>query len=189
MNNYSLSELIKSDLYRYCGKFDLKSFCSTYFKNPAFRFTVWLRICYIIRKNRFRKLLLLPFTRIFYNHYKYKYGYDIPYSISIGPGLLIFHFGGIVFNPSSCGKNMTLSHCTTVGMTIINGEKYFPVIKDNVYLAPGSKVIGNLTIESNCAIGTNAVVTKSTNENDVLVGIPAKVISSKGASAYINNPV
>lgn len=189
MNNYSLLELIKSDLYRYCGQSNVANFGRIYFKNPAFRFTVWLRICFVIRKNKLRKILFLPFARIIYNHYKYKYGFDIPYSIPIGPGLLIFHFGGIVFNPSSCGKNMTLSHCTTVGMTIINGKKYFPVIKDNVYLAPGSKVIGNITINNNSVVGTNAVVTKSTNENDILVGIPAKTISSKGSSDYINNPI
>lgn len=188
MNSYSLSELIKADLYRYSGQSNMKVFFHTYFKSPAFRFTVWLRICSILRKKRLQKSLLL-ITKIIYNHYKYKYGYDIPYSIPIGPGLLIYHFGGIVFNPSYCGKNMTISHCTTVGMTIINGKKYFPIIKDNVYMAPGSKIIGNIIVEDNCAIGTNAVVTKSTNKNDVLIGIPAQRISSKGSHEYINNPI
>lgn len=57
-----------------------------------------------------------------YRHYKYKYGYDIPYAIEIGPGLQIFHIGGIVFSPAKCGKNITLSQNTTVGMTIHNGK-------------------------------------------------------------------
>ena len=118
----------------------------------------------------------------------YKIMNDIPYDRDIGPGLLIFHIGGVVFSPKSCGKNVTISQNTTVGMTVHEGIKEFPILGDNVYLAPGSAVIGGVKVGNNVAIGTNAVLTKSAPDNSVIVGIPGKVISYNGAQEYINNP-
>ena len=74
-------------------------------------------------------------------------------------------------------------------MTSHKGVKSFPVIGDNVYLAPGCAVIGNVVIGNNVAVGTNAVVTKSADENSVLIGVPAKTISYNGSGEYVNNPV
>lgn len=101
---------------------------------------------------------------------------------------MIFHIGGVVFSPKSCGKNVTISQNTTVGMTVHEGIKEFPILGDNVYLAPGSAVIGGVKVGNNVAIGTNAVLTKSAPDNSVIVGIPGKVISYNGAQEYINNP-
>ena len=56
---------------------------------------------------------------------------------------------------------------------------------DNVYIAPGSKLIGGITLGNGTAVGANAVVTKDTPENAVVVGIPAEVISLKGSGEYV----
>ena len=49
-----------------------------------------------------------------------------------------------------------------------------PVLGDNIYLGPGAKVFGRITIADGCKIGANAVVNKScVQENSVLVGVPA----------------
>lgn len=189
MIKYNLRELISGDLYRYSGKIGLVSFVKTYFFSSGFRFSVWLRICYILRQYKLVKYSIFPLCKYFYDHYKYKYGYDIPYSIEIGPGLLLYHFGGVVFDPQRCGKNATISHCTTVGMTIKNGKKCYPILGDNIYMAPGSKIIGDVKVANNTAIGSNAVLTKSTVENDVVVGIPGRIISQKGSFEYINYPI
>ncbi|MCU7765328.1 serine O-acetyltransferase [Priestia megaterium] len=180
---------IKSDLYRYAGEISLKKFFKHYYISEGFRFSIWLRTCYFLRKKKITKYTLFPFAVLMYRHYKYKFGYDVPYAVEIGPGLLLFHINGIVFSPKMAGKNVTLSQCTTVGMTIKNGKKEYPVIGDNVYLAPGSKVIGGITVGNNVAVGTNSVLNKSVEDNAVVVGIPGNVVSYKGAGLYVNNPI
>jgi serine O-acetyltransferase len=57
------------------------------------------------------------------------------------------------------------------------GKKEAPQLGDKVYIAPGAKIYGNISIPNNTAIGANAVVNKSfEEENTVIAGIPAKVI-------------
>jgi serine O-acetyltransferase len=57
------------------------------------------------------------------------------------------------------------------------GEVQGPILGDNVYIAPGAKIYGNIKIPSNTAIGANAVVNKSfEKENTIIAGVPAKVI-------------
>lgn len=181
---------ISADLFRYTGKTGVTYFIKQYFvRGQGFRFSVWLRICHFSKRGKAARYTIFPFARIIYNHYMIKYGYDISYDTDIGPGLLIYHFSGIVFRPEKAGKNMTISQCTTVGMTIHDGEKSYPVLGDNVYLAPGSKVIGGIMVGNNVSIGANAVLTNSVADNAVVVGIPGKVISYRGSAEYVNNPL
>ena len=74
-------------------------------------------------------------------------------------------------------------------MTIKNGVKKFPIIGDGVYLAPGSKVIGGIVVGNNVAVGSNCVLNKSVENDAIVVGIPGKVISKKGAREYVNFPI
>lgn len=186
---YSLDELILGDLYRYEAKCTVRTFCHAYCKYEGFRFSVWLRCCYCARRKFWTKVLLLPVLRIIYNYYRHKYGYDISYGIDIGPGLMIFHFGGIVVTAQSIGKNFTISHGVTVGMKICNGKKQFPQLGNNIYMAPGSKAVGGIQIGNNVAIGTNSVVLNSIEDSGVVVGIPGKVISNHGAGDYVINRI
>lgn len=184
-----LKDCITADLYRYCKDTSLKSFLKTYINSEGFKFTVWLRLCYFGRKKKITRYTIFPFCRIIYKYYKYKYGYDIPYACEIGKGLLIFHIGGIVFSAARCGVNLTLSQNTTVGMKIKSGNKEFPTIGNNVYIAPGAAIIGGINVGDNVAVGTNCVLTKSVPDNAVVVGVPGKAISYNGAKEYIINPV
>ena len=55
-----------------------------------------------------------------------------------------------------------------------------PILGDNVYIGPGAKLFGKITIADNISIGANAVVTKSfEQENISIAGVPAKIISEK----------
>lgn len=183
-------DYIKSDLFRYEGKYGFKAFFKQYFLiGEGFRFCFWLRICHFSKKNRIAKFFVFPWAYLMYRHYRYKYGYDISYNTPIGPGLLIFHINGIIFRPEYAGKNVTISQGTTVGMKIVDGKKRFPVIGDNVYIAPGAAIVGGVTIGNNVAVGTNSVLLNSLEDNAVAVGIPAKIVSHNGAFEYVNNPI
>ena len=55
-----------------------------------------------------------------------------------------------------------------------------PTLGNNVWIAPGAKLYGRITIGNQCAIGANAVVNKSFPDGVTLAGIPAYIISDRG---------
>lgn len=128
--------------------------------------------------------------RILLNHYQYKYGISIPYNTEIGPGLYIGHFGGIIVNAEAkIGRNCNINHEVTVGAAYGGKHPGTPVIMNNVYLGPGSKIIGGITLGSHVAVGANCVVTKPVPDYGVVVGIPGEVVSNKGSGEYVVNTV
>jgi serine O-acetyltransferase len=127
-------------------------------------------------------------ARIVFQHCIYKYGIEIAPRTQIGPGLLIGHFGGILIsNAAKIGKNCNLSHEVTIGVTNRGERAGVPTLGDNVYIGPGAKIFGAITIGNNVAIGANAVVTRDVPDNAVVAGVPAKVISMRGSEGYIAN--
>jgi len=122
------------------------------------------------------------------SHYTFKYGISIPPETVIGSGFYIGHFGGIVVSPKSkIGKNCNISQGVTIGQTNRGSRKGFPIIGNNVYIGPGAKIIGGVTIGNDVAVGANCVVTKDVPDNAVVVGVPGRVISYDGSRGYINN--
>lgn len=97
----------------------------------------------------------------------------MPYTF--GPGLRIAHRGTIVVH-GACriGANCTINAGVNIG-TKAGCVAEVPIIGDNVYIGPGAKIFGRITVANGCAIGANAVVCKDAlEENSVLVGIPAR---------------
>jgi len=110
------------------------------------------------------------------------WGIEVPRGATIGPGLYIGHFGGITVSCRAViGRNFNLSQCATIG-TGGSGEKMgAPAIGDGVYVAPGARVFGRITIGSNVKIGANAVVYKDIPDNAVVALDPGfRIISFKG---------
>jgi serine O-acetyltransferase len=60
-----------------------------------------------------------------------------------------------------------------------------PVIEDGVYIAPGAKILGNITIGAGSVIGANAVVITSIPARSVAAGVPARVIKTDIDSAKL----
>lgn len=54
-----------------------------------------------------------------------------------------------------------------------------PIIGNNVVLAAGLKIIGNVKIGNN-VVGAGAVVTKDIPDGAVVVGVPARIVSMSG---------
>lgn len=180
---------ILCDLYRYTGDKRMKSFIKALTFSCGFKFVFWMRVCHYSRKNKYLKYTVFPFFRVIYNHYRYKFGYDIPYSLEIGEGLLLYHFGGVVISAKKIGRNATISHGCTIGMKMNCGKPEFPIIGDNLYMAPGSKIIGGIAVEDNVAVGTNSVLMQSVDECSIVVGTPGRVVSKKGSKEYLENVI
>ena len=178
--------LVRADLYRYSGAKGVAGFLRTYMKEPGFCFTFWLRVASSC-SGRPLLFLLNVLARFQRHRLEVKYGISIPSTTRIDPGLFIGHFGGIVVHHDArIGRNCNLSHGVTIGQVNRGVRKGCPIIGDSVFIGPGAKVIGRVSIGSSVAIGANCVVTKDVNDNEVVVGVPARVISNAGSSGYIN---
>ena len=121
--------------------------------------------------------LYLLFLRLRFKRKSINLGLTIPMNV-FGAGLSIAHYGSIVVSgKAKIGKNCRIHSATNIGEA--NGVA--PLIGDNVYIAPGAKIIGGVTIGNNVAIGANAVVVKDIPDNVTVGGVPAKIISEKGS--------
>lgn len=108
-----------------------------------------------------------------------KYNWTIPINV-FDKGLAIVHVGTIVVSgDAKIGKNCRIHVCTNIGHSVAKGKSGTPIIGDNVYIGPGAKIFGPITIGNNVAIGANAVVNSSFEEgNCTIAGVPAKKISN-----------
>lgn len=131
-------------------------------------------------KTPFGKMLGL-FCHFLLSRKKSRYGFSIPINV-FGPGLSIAHFGSIVVNGNAhVGKNCRIQESTTIGAT--NGSAKAPIIGDNCFIGSGARIIGDIILADDIAVGANAVVVKSCETSKVtLAGVPAKVVSHKGSA-------
>lgn len=113
-----------------------------------------------------------------------KCGFSIPINC-FGPGLPIAHCGAIVVNDTEkIEKNCHVHEGVTIGETGKNGQA--AIIGANCFLATGAKVIGDVHLGNDIAVGANAVVTKSFLEDKItLGGVPAKKISNHSSRDFL----
>lgn len=179
---------ISADCFRYNRQIGFIGFLRCGYENPGFKFTFWLRLCSFLF---WRPTLKFPFyylAKLILNHYKYKFGIDMPVGLDVGSGFYIGHFGGIVIGKNVViGKNCNLSHGVTLGQVNRGENKGSPIIGNNVYVGVGAKVLGKIIVGDNAAIGANCVVIKNVPDNGVVVGVPGKLVSYNGSKDYVNN--
>lgn len=122
--------------------------------------------------------------RYLLHKYSIKLGFSIPLNV-FGPGLSIAHYGTIVVNANAkVGKNCRMHSDVTIGAT--SGNSAAPRIGDNVFIGTGAKIIGDISVADDVAIGANAVVVKSITEKGVTYGgIPAKKISTNNSHSSL----
>lgn len=180
-------DLINADLYRY-APLGWRSLLATAYREPAFRVILLYRICRYLKRRSglLARVAYLPFGFLFRGA-KIRFGISLPIETRVGPGFYIGHYGGIVINGRThIGANCNLSQGVTIGQTNRGERQGVPTIGDNVYVGPGAKIIGGITVGDHVAIGANAVVTRDVPAQGVAIGIPARVVSSGGSLGYIN---
>ena len=135
-----------------------------------------------------KKLICLPFVvinKIRFNKMSVLLGFSIPVGV-FEEGLSIAHYGHIVVNTNAkIGKNCRIHEGVNIGAT--NGSEKAPVIGNNVFIGTGAKIIGDVSIADNVAIGANAVVVKSITEpGTTWAGVPARKISSNDSHSNLS---
>lgn len=114
-------------------------------------------------------------------------GVSLPKAASIGPGLRIWHFGGIFVHPDSViGANCTLRQGVTIGNRHEGGPA--PVIGDNVDFGAYAQVLGGVRIGDNCRIGALSVVLCDVPDGATAVGAPARIIYNTDNAAPVPHP-
>ena len=101
----------------------------------------------------------------------------------IGKNIYFPHPQNIIIGDGSIvGDNCTIYHDVTLGQS----RDKFPKLGDHVIVYAGAKIMGNVKIGNNAIIGANAVVVKDVLDNQIVGGVPAKVIgvNSDGKEFY-----
>ena len=79
------------------------------------------------------------------------------------------------------GEDCNLSQSVTIGVDGDGDRRGVPIIGNDVYIAPGARVIGRIRIGNNVKIGANAVVHRDIPDNAVVALDPGfRIISMKG---------
>jgi acetyltransferase-like isoleucine patch superfamily enzyme len=94
--------------------------------------------------------------------------------------LHIGHFGGITIGPATIGRRCSISQGVTIGVSGRGEKEGLPTIGDEVYLGPGAKLFGKITIGHSVKIGANAVVYKDVEDNAVIAAPGFIVLSHEG---------
>ncbi len=117
-------------------------------------------------------------ARIISNTARFLTGVEIHPAAQIGKNFIIDHGTGTVIGETAkIGDNVLIYHNVTLGGTGNTASiKRHPTLCDNVMIAAGAKVLGDIEIGYKAKIGANAVVLKSVPPYATAVGIPARII-------------
>lgn len=108
-------------------------------------------------------------------------GVEIHPGATIGKRLFIDHGMGIVIGETCrIGNNVTIYQGVTLGGAGKERGKRHPDIGDNVLIAAGAKVLGNIEVGNNVNIGANSVVLKDVPDYSTVVGIPGRIVKQDG---------
>lgn len=150
------------------------------YRNEILHFQVALRMHEYYYNNRTKSIFHLVLCKFWgFRHHKLglKLGFDIPVNV-FDAGLRINHYGLIVVNENArIGKYCDIHQGVNIGMS---GESQddVPTLGDNVWIGPGAKLFGKITIADECQIGANAVVNMNFTEKGITIaGVPARKVS------------
>jgi len=143
----------------------------------VFRYGQWAS-----RRSLLFRIVLDPVYLLLNTLIKILWGIELPRAARIGAGLYIGHFGGITISPFVIiGFNCTVSQGITIGVSGTGEKQGVPTIGDDVFIAPGARLFGKITVGNNVKIGANAVIYRDIPDNAIVVLDPGyKIISYKG---------
>lgn len=105
------------------------------------------------------------------------YGIDISRRAVIGKGLYVGHFGGIVVGPCRLGENCSIHQHVRIGADAVDASEC-PEIGSRVWIGAHARLSGSIAVADGSTISTGAVVTSDVGPRCLIVGDPARVIST-----------
>jgi serine O-acetyltransferase len=139
----------------------------------VYRFGVWRTGI----ANRHLRALLWLIYRTAYRFCRNIYGIELPYTATVGRGVVIEHQGGIVIHGSSIiGDHCIVRQNCTLGIRTLEALSDAPILMKGVSLGAGAVVLGRVTIGEYAMVGANAVVLHDVPARAVVVGVPAQIV-------------
>ncbi len=181
-----MNSVIASDLYRHFGLKGTKGLLKG-LSYPGFRYT------YLLRKvsQHHRKSIRRVLYKLLLRRYRFKYGFEINSDATIGEGFyLTSHCSPVIIGPVKIGRNCNVSHCVTIGRGITGARKGRPTLGDDVWIGPGSIIVGKVIIGNDVLIAPNTFVNFDVPDHSIVIGSPGKIIAKENPTRdYINNKV
>ncbi len=143
---------------------------------PGLHAIFWHRISHFLFQHKFKFFarLISQLTRFFT-------GIEIHPGAKIGKGFFIDHGMEVVIGETTeIGNNATLYQGVTLGGTGKEKGKRHPTLGNNVTVAAGAKILGNIKIGDNSVIGAGSVVIKDVPPDSTVVGVPGRIVKHKG---------
>lgn len=111
-------------------------------------------------------------------------GIEIHPGATIGRRFFIDHGMGVVVGETAViGDDVILYQGVTLGGTGKDRGKRHPTVGNHVVVGTGAKVLGNITLGNNVKVGAGSVVVHSVPDDSTVVGIPGRVVRSRGQIA------
>ncbi len=158
-------------------------------EDPAARGVLEIFFCYpgfhaILLHRLAHKLykmgLLLP-ARMISQFSRTLTGIEIHPGATIGRRFFIDHGMGVVIGETAeIGDDVLLYQGVTLGGTGKEKGKRHPTLGNHVVVGTGAKVLGNILIGDHVKIGAGSVVIHSVPDDSTVVGIPGRVVRTKG---------
>ena len=180
---------LEADAFRYTGTTGKRALFSAWLHHPGFRYTWYLRkvACYASSK-RGLGFFAYVYNRILLHHYQMRYGFQLSPAATIGPGLYLGHFGGVVISPYAIlGSNVNIAQGVTIGSTSTGPRKGAPTIEDRVWIGVNAVIVGKIAIGREALIGPGAYVFFDVPGKAVVLGNPGIVVAHTGSTGYVNN--
>jgi serine acetyltransferase len=98
---------------------------------------------------------------------------DLDASAKIGPGLVIYHFGGIRLRNCRIGSDCEIAQ--EVRIEPRPGEMAGPTVGDRVHVHPHGRIVGAVSVGEDAKIGAGTVVTEDVPPGVFALGAPARV--------------
>lgn len=176
-----LKDLINNDLWRYGYKTEKEIGFWQLLELYGYRYTK------IMRKTKFYKerhnIIRYAWNRIRLSHMTIKYGFSIPYSLNVGCGLYLGHFGNIVVNCKAViGNNVNLSQGVTIGLANGGKKPGVPTIGNNVWIGANATVVGGINVGNDVMIAPNTFVNFDVPDHSVVVSQKAGIHYKENAT-------
>jgi serine O-acetyltransferase len=104
--------------------------------------------------------------------------YDIRFepSARIGPGLKVFHFGGIRLSGCSLGEHCVIHQEVRVEPATAGGPG--PQVGNRVWIGPHARIVGPVRVGDGVTVAAGALVNRDVMAHALVVGSPARVVDA-----------
>ena len=165
-------------------------------RDPAARSTLEILVCYpgfhAVLLHRVAHALYLChvpfFPRLVSAFSRFVTGIEIHPGAKIGRRFFIDHGMGVVIGETAeVGDDVLLYQNVTLGGTGDEKGKRHPTLGNNVVVGAGAKVLGSITLGDFVKVGAGSVVVRSVPDNCTVVGIPGRIVASKGGRGTLEH--